>query len=278
MLEQLQKEKQLFESYLEQSTQNITHDRLKQSMSYSLSNGGKRVRPLLIFETLRLFQENIRMVYPIAAAIEYIHTYSLIHDDLPAMDNDDYRRGQLTNHKQFDETTAILAGDALLTHAFGLIGESELSAEQKVTLMNALVQFSGGNGMIGGQMYDMFGQGKEIDLIHVKYTHELKTAALLRFCVKAACVVANVGEEVMSKLDQFAVHFGLAFQIHNDIKDVLQDEVLEKSTYVKLLGKEGAIQALENEMNCAKLMLLEIEQNNTTIKATQLEQFLNFLN
>lgn len=278
MLKQLQEDRELFEVYLEQSTQHITHDRLQQAMSYSLSNGGKRVRPLLIFATLRLFQDDVRVAYPIAAAIEYIHTYSLIHDDLPAMDNDDYRRGQLTNHKKFDEATAVLAGDALLTHAFGLIGESELNAEKKVQLINALVQFAGGNGMIGGQMYDMFAQGKKVDLASVKQTHELKTAALLRFCVQAACIIANVDEIVTSKLDSFALHFGLAFQIHNDIKDVLQDEVLEKSTYVKLLGKEGAIQALENEMNCAKSMLLDIENTNENIKATQLEQFLNFLN
>lgn len=278
MLEQLQNDRQLFEAYLEQSTQHITHERLQQSMSYSLSNGGKRVRPLLIFATLRLFQEDVRVAYPIAVAIEYIHTYSLIHDDLPAMDNDDYRRGQLTNHKQFDEATAILAGDALLTHAFGLISESDLNAEQKVQLINLLVQFAGGNGMIGGQMYDMFAQGKTVDLENVKQTHELKTAALLRFCVQSACVIAKVDEIVVSKFDKFAMHFGLAFQIHNDIKDVLQDEVLEKSTYVKLLGKEGAIQALENEMNCAKEMLKNIEQINKQIKATKLEQFLNFLN
>lgn len=277
MLERLQKDRHLFEEYLEQSTQPITHERLRQSMSYSLSNGGKRVRPLLIFATLGLFQEEISVAYPIAAAIEYIHTYSLIHDDLPAMDNDDYRRGQLTNHKQFDEATAILAGDALLTHAFGLIGKSEVNALQKLELMDALVQFSGGNGMIGGQMYDMFAQGKTSDLCSVKHTHELKTAALLRFCVKAACIIANADELVALKLDKFARHFGLAFQIHNDIKDVLQDEVLEKSTYVKLLGKEGAIQALENEMNGAKSMLLDIEQTHH-INATQLEQFLNFLN
>lgn len=263
-----------FENYIRQSTHSIQHERLAQAMQYSLANGGKRVRPLLVLATVDMLGGDVLSAYPIATAIEYIHTYSLIHDDLPAMDNDDYRRGQLTNHKQFDEATAILAGDALLTHAFGLVVQSVFSPEQKTAMIQALVECSGGNGMIGGQMGDMSAQGKDVRLETVQHIHALKTGALLQCCVRLAAIMAKSDETVMHCLDQFAYHFGLAFQIHNDIKDIDQDEALEKSTYVALLGKEGAIQALQDEKQATVHALRGIESYDTQL----LETFLTYLN
>lgn len=263
-----------FEEYVVETTHVIENAKLREAMAYSLSNGGKRVRPLLTLATLYVLGADVLLGYPIAAALEYIHTYSLIHDDLPAMDNDDYRRGQLTNHKKFDEATAILAGDALLTHAFGLVVNSAYSHAQKVEMIAQLVHCSGGNGMIGGQMGDMAAQGQCSDLQQVRTIHSLKTGALLQCCVRLGAIMANVSEDVLGALDNFATHFGLAFQIHNDIKDIEQDEALAKSTYVALLGETGAKEALEKEKQAARDSLAQLDNYDTTLLAS----FLMYLN
>ncbi|QTU83499.1 polyprenyl synthetase family protein [Carnobacteriaceae bacterium zg-C25] len=273
MLSTFIEENRDFESYIQETTQIIEHSRLAKAMHYSLSNGGKRVRPLLTLATVYVLGGDVKNAYPIASAIEYIHTYSLIHDDLPAMDNDDYRRGQLTSHKQFDEPTAILAGDALLTHAFGLIVGSVYTSDQKVKMIDQLVRCSGGNGMIGGQMNDIMAQGQSSTLEAVQHIHALKTGALLQSCVRIGAIAVNADEYIYEQLDKFAYHFGLAFQIHNDIKDITQDEALEKSTYVAILGKQGAIDALEKEKQCALDALEAIKGYDTQLLAS----FLTYL-
>lgn len=266
-----------FDTHLYHFSNDTIHNTLKESMLYSLSNGGKRVRPLLLLATIQAFNGNVQDGMLCAKAIEYIHTYSLIHDDLPAMDNDDYRRGQLTNHKQFDEATAILAGDALLTDAFLHVSQSNLSDAQKVAIMQQLSLSAGSIGMINGQFGDIRAEGQRVSLETLQTIHHLKTGQLLQFCVYAGCVISDVSIEIRTQLVQFATHFGLAFQIHNDILDIAQDEQLEKSTYVSLLSLDGAKQALQNEVKSAKQCLQRIKTTCCTFDDELLADFLQFV-
>ena len=196
-----------FDNYLETIfSQKSGMNQLGASMWYSLSNGGKRIRPLLLLATLKAFMVNESKGFQAAAALEAIHTYSLIHDDLPAMDDDDYRRGKLTNHKQFDEATAILAGDALLTEAFHLISEpnSEVTPAIQVQLVNLLSATAGRHGMVGGQMGDMLGENHGLSLSELQTVHSLKTGDLIRFALVGAGVIGEVSEAIKEKLAQFA--------------------------------------------------------------------------
>ncbi|WP_319471437.1 farnesyl diphosphate synthase [uncultured Trichococcus sp.] len=241
-----------------------SQENLHKAMAYSLMGGGKRIRPLLVLATLSLADSEISDGFAAAAALEYIHTYSLIHDDLPAMDNDDYRRGRLTSHKVFGESTAILAGDALLTAAFGILAESvTISADKKVKLIALLAKASGPNGMIAGQMDDVEGEKKALTIEELKQVHDKKTGALIRYAVAAGCLIADADEPFTTEMESFSRHLGLAYQIHNDLKDVVLDEAetgktihhdaaLNKNTYPSLLGVNGAIQELNSVIRQAE--------------------------
>ncbi|MBO6454381.1 polyprenyl synthetase family protein, partial [Enterococcus faecalis] len=196
------------------------NERLKEAMLYSIHAGGKRLRPLLVLTTVAAFQKEMETQdYQVAASLEMIHTYSLIHDDLPAMDDDDLRRGKPTNHKVFGEATAILAGDGLLTGAFQLLSLSQLGLSEKVLLMQQLAKAAGNQGMVAGQMGDIEGEKVSLTLEELAAVHEKKTGALIEFALIAGGVLANQTEEVIGLLTQFAHHYGLAFQIRDDLLD-----------------------------------------------------------
>lgn len=242
---------------------------LLEAMNYSLTAGGKRIRPLLIFATLRAFEKEEEMGIPAACAVEMIHTYSLIHDDLPSMDNDDLRRGKPTNHKVFGEAMAILAGDALLTNSFQVLTEAEhpgVSDSTKLQLVLELAKAAGAEGMVGGQAADMEGEQKALSLEELEYIHKNKTGKLLSFCVRAGAILADASKEQLEHLHQFSVHLGLAFQIRDDILDIEGNEEQlgkpvgsdtenEKTTYPALLGMEEAKRKLRFHIDQAKQCL-----------------------
>lgn len=246
-------------------------EQLHKAMTYSLAAGGKRIRPLLLLATIQSFGGDIKKGYAVSAALEFIHTYSLIHDDLPAMDDDDLRRGKPTNHIVYGEDIAILAGDALLTQAFEIIAASESSPEKKVKLILALAKSAGPEGMILGQMADIQGEEKELNLEELQFIHKNKTGELLKFPIYAACVIVEAVPEVEEQLMGYAAHLGLAYQIRDDILDVVgnveelgkntgMDEEHNKSTYPGLLTLSGAKEALNQELLAAKTNLKNIEQ------------------
>ncbi|MCS0654167.1 polyprenyl synthetase family protein [Cytobacillus firmus] len=244
---------------------------IKEAMNYSLEAGGKRIRPMLLFATLAAFGEDTAKGLWTAAAIEMIHTYSLIHDDLPSMDNDDLRRGKPTNHKVYGEAFAILAGDALLTYSFQTIAETPdefASAETRLSLIKVLSKAAGAEGMVGGQAADIKGEGKQLDLEDLEYIHVHKTGKLLECSVVSGAILANANEDTIQALSHFAYHLGLAFQIRDDILDlegteeiigkpVGSDESKNKSTYPALLTMNGAKEALEYHIRSAKEKLKE---------------------
>ncbi len=244
---------------------------LSQAMRYSLTAGGKRIRPLLLLATVQSLGGELSKSYEMATALEYIHTYSLVHDDLPAMDDDAMRRGKPTNHKVYGEDIAILAGDALLTQAFEIAAEGSLPAEKKIALILALAKAAGPTGMVAGQTEDIEGENKQLSLELLKAVHEKKTGELLKFSVYAGGLISNASSTVMTQLNEFAAHFGLAFQILDDILDVVGDSTelgkktgmdvaLNKSTYPALLSLEGAKIALETERISARKNLAQIEE------------------
>lgn len=235
------------------------YKRVVDAMAYSYFSGGKRLRPMMMLESFRLFGgKNIEVVKPFMAALEMIHTYSLIHDDLPAMDNDDYRRGRLTNHKQFDEATAILAGDGLLNYAFQLVSFSMVSEKDPMMLKRkadsfyALADYAGVFGMIGGQMADIEAEKKElVTKDELLFIHENKTAALIKAALEIGAILAGADEDEVIKMVRIGENVGLAFQIQDDILDCIGDETLlgkpvgsdarnQKTTYVTLEGLEKA--------------------------------------
>ena len=236
---------------------------LKEAMLYSLRAGGKRIRPLYTLAVLQeLGVENVEAI-KVASTIEMIHTYSLIHDDLPSMDNDDLRRGKPTNHKVFGEALAILAGDALVTLAFGIIARlKDLEPSQKVRLIDQLSMASGAEGMVGGQVLDMLGEGKRLSLEELEEVHLNKTGALLSYSILAGGIIANANEDIMKALHRYSIHIGLAFQIQDDILDVEgtseqlgktagKDILSEKNTYPSILTLAGAKEQLQKQYNLA---------------------------
>jgi len=264
------KYKELVEVYLRNSVSRLSApEMIKEAMLYSLEAGGKRIRPLLLFATLDAFGKNAEQGVEAAAAVEMIHTYSLIHDDLPSMDDDDLRRGKPTNHKIFGEAYAILAGDALLTYSFQLITSApaqHMAPEVKLKMIAELAKAAGAEGMVGGQVADMDGEDKQLTLEQLEYIHVHKTGKLLAFSVIAGALIANATSEQLEKLSTFAYHLGLAFQIRDDILDlegteeligkrVGSDEANNKSTYPALLTMEGARHALSEHIKQAKKAL-----------------------
>lgn len=233
---------------------------LAESMRYSINAGGKRVRPQLLLATTASFQKELtKGVYQAAAALEMIHTYSLIHDDLPAMDDDELRRGKPTNHTVYGAGMATLAGDGLLTLAFQLLSNAELPDGMKLRLVQELSKAAGTEGMVAGQSADIQGEGQHLQLEELKKLHERKTGALISFAVLAGGLLAEQPVLVQTILQQFSQHLGLAFQIRDDLLDVTStveqlgknvghDAELDKNTYPALLGISGARQALEDEL------------------------------
>lgn len=225
---------------------------LRESVLYSIHAGGKRIRPYLLLEVLESLQVPITIAHAqVAAALEMIHTGSLIHDDLPAMDDDDFRRGRLTNHKKFGEALAILAGDALFLDPYALIAQADLPNEIKVDLIASLSHSSGSMGMVAGQVLDMEGEGKHLNLEELQTIHANKTGKLLAFPFQAAGVIAGLDENLQKQLKTVGELIGLAFQVRDDILDVTasfeeigktpqKDLQAEKSTYPALLGLDEA--------------------------------------
>jgi geranylgeranyl diphosphate synthase type II len=193
-----------------------------EAMNYSLLSGGKRLRPLLLMGSYELFKDDLKEALPYACLMEMIHTYSLIHDDLPAMDNDDYRRGKLSNHKKFGEATAILAGDGLLNKAFEIGLEAAIKSKSLngVKALKIIADSSGTEGMIGGQVIDMDGENKIRSVEDLKYMYSLKTGAIIKSSIAAGAVLAGAGEEEIRALENYAEKIGIAFQIEDDILDV----------------------------------------------------------
>lgn len=255
---------------------------LLQAMEYSVFNGGKRVRPLLVYAaaqaangfTVEDTQKD--MADACAMAIEMIHAYSLVHDDLPAMDDDDLRRGKPTCHIAFDEATAILAGDALQTEAFDLLSQeqNELAPKQQLALINLLAKASGVSGMAGGQSLDLDAVDKQVDLTYLENMHAHKTGALIKVSVlMGALSQGPLDDSVLDALEQYATTIGLAFQVQDDILDVISDTetlgkpqgadvALNKPTYVSLLGLEGAKEKL-TQLHQQALQALESFNGNT---------------
>lgn len=239
-------------------------NRLKESMLYSIEAGGKTLRPILLIASYGAYGDDKRTIIAPALALEMIHTYSLIHDDLPSMDDDDMRRGQPTNHIIFDEATAILAGDALLTYSFELLAkDSQLTDKQKVFLISELSKASGPQGMVAGQMLDMQAENQEISIQQLENIHALKTGELIKFAIKAGAFIGNASENQLKHLDEFAYYLGLIFQVQDDILDVTGDQEIigkpigsdednNKSTYPKLLGNKGAMEQKDKYVLQAK--------------------------
>ncbi|MCE3592433.1 polyprenyl synthetase family protein [Streptococcus sp. XMC] len=246
--------------------------RLVESILYSVHAGGKRIRPLLLLELLEAFHAPILEAhFQVAAALEMIHTGSLIHDDLPAMDNDDYRRGQLTNHKKFGEDLAILAGDSLFLDAFGCVAEADLPASIRVQLIALLSDASGTAGMVAGQVLDMEGEGASLTLDQLQVIHANKTGRLLAYPFQATGIFLGLEPAVATLLEEIGLHLGLAFQIRDDILDVTADFAslgktpqkdlqAEKSTYPALLGLDGAQDYLDRELDACEDLLDRISQ------------------
>lgn len=248
---------------------------LKSSMAYSINAGGKRIRPLLVLATLDDLGAQSDDALTVACAVELLHTYSLIHDDLPCMDDDDFRRGKPTNHIIYGEAVAVLAGDALQTLAFGSLTHLvDTSAQDTLRIIRLLSDASGATGMVGGQMLDIEGETKKLSLSELEMIHVNKTGALLSFCIGAGAILAGLDEEKSAKLKDFAYHIGLAFQIQDDILDITStteelgktvgsDAISEKSTYPSLLGLEGAMAGLATHHQSAidSLAFLESEHS-----------------
>ncbi len=260
---------------------------LIQAMRYGLLLGGKRARPFLVYITGEMLGCSAQQLDTPASAIECIHAYSLIHDDLPAMDDDELRRGQPTCHIQFDEATAILTGDALQTLAFTILTEGELApiAEaQRIKMVQALAEASGAQGMCVGQALDLAAENRDVTLQELEEIHRHKTGALIRCAVRLGAFAAGEkGVEVLPQLDKFANAIGLAFQVQDDILDIISDtetlgkpqgsdQELNKSTYPALLGLEGAIEKANNLLQEA-LQALEAIPYNTQL----LEEFARYV-
>ena len=263
----LKEKTDFFETELKKELKELSYpETIAKGMEYAILNGGKRLRPFLLFATLELLNENINKGVKSAIALEMIHSYSLVHDDLPALDNDDYRRGKLTTHKVFGEAEGILIGDSLLTYAFYVLSQKNLeflSSEQIVNIISKTSEYAGINGMIGGQMIDIQSENKKIDLETLKYIHSHKTGKLIKLPIEIACIIANVEKDKREVLEEYADLIGIAFQVKDDILDVEgtfeelgkpvgSDVDLHKATYPSILGMEESKKILNDTVEKAK--------------------------
>ena len=247
---------------------------LNESKEYSLMAGGKRLRPILIMATYALFKNDIEECYKFAVAMEMVHTFSLIHDDLPGIDNDDYRRGQLTNHKKYNEATAILAGDSLLNGAYNILISDIVETDECSEKMEALYELSYGiDRMIAGEYVDTEYEGKQISSKYLEYMHENKTGALIKASVRIGAILAKADSKDIEELTKYAEKIGLAFQIKDDIlseignaeiigKPVGNDREKGKCTYVTKYGLESAQKMLDEIIDEAINIVEKYEKNN----------------
>ncbi len=260
LIEYLAREKDRIDQALGEMIKEFPRGRLSEAMAYSLSAGGKRIRPILVFASARAVGGQADNLLPVASAIELIHTFSLIHDDLPAMDDDDMRRGKPTCHKAFDEATAILAGDGLLSHAFYVLTHPQLcQAYDKGLLLRVvhlIAEATGAHGMTGGQMEDILGEVRDLSFEDLKDLHEKKTGALILASVLAGAVLGGGDEKSVEALSAYGRFIGLAFQVQDDILNVVGDPGLmgkaqgtdaarDKSTFPGIMGLEKARQYAE---------------------------------
>ena len=252
------------------------------AMRYSLANGGKRLRPVLTLEFCRMCGGDVNKALPLACAVEYIHTYSLIHDDLPCMDDDDMRRGNPSCHKMYGEATALLAGDALLTHAFQLVAESDLDGEAVANAVTLLAQNAGVGGMIGGQVLDLKYEQGDPTLSEILTVHKLKTGALISAACIMGCIAAGADSIQITAASKFAYYLGVAFQIKDDLLDIYGDESKlgkpvgsdkenDKTTYVTLTGDKKAQSDVEN-LTASAIAELSVFKNNEFV--TELARYL----
>ena len=263
----LKEKTDFFETELKKELKELSYpETIAKGMEYAILNGGKRLRPFLLFVTLELLNEDIKKGVKSAIALEMIHSYSLVHDDLPALDNDDYRRGKLTTHKVFGEAEGILIGDSLLTYAFYVLSQKNLellSSEQIVNIISKTSEYAGINGMIGGQMIDIESENKKIDLETLKYIHSHKTGKLIKLPIEIACIIANLEKNKREVLEEYADLIGIAFQVKDDILDVEgtfeelgkpvgSDVDLHKATYPSILGMEESKKILNDTVEKAK--------------------------
>nr|WP_207755217.1 farnesyl diphosphate synthase [Clostridium pascui] len=276
----INKVKEEVESWLKDYFQNkgSYNKKIYEAMSYSLNIGGKRIRPILTILTYDIFEDNYEEILPVCGALEMIHTYSLIHDDLPCMDNDDLRRGKPTNHKVFGEGLAVLAGDALLNEALNILFKLSLKEDRKWAKAGLLIgEASGVEGMIGGQTVDILSENEDISKDKLHYIHSKKTGALIKASILTGAILGRSTEEEYSILNEFGEKLGLAFQIKDDILDIIGDSTKigktakkdiesNKSTFIKLYGIE------ESKQMCLKLteecleLLNKIDKNTESLE------------
>lgn len=265
--------REFFEKHFQEELSKFKNPEIiAEGMRYSCLQGGKRIRPCLLFMSLELLGVDLSLGIPFANALEMIHTYSLIHDDLPAIDNDDYRRGNLTSHKKFGEANAILIGDALLTNAFSVMirgAQGRVFSENILEIVAKYSEYAGIEGMIGGQTIDIASEGKAISLETLQYIHEHKTGKLLLLPLETACILANASKEEKEALRTYGEKIGLAFQIKDDIldiegsfeelgKNIGSDTILQKSTYPSLLGLEESKKLLRETLEEARESLRKV--------------------
>lgn len=273
--EYLTKSKKEIETYVSQivTSPNKEYSRLYESMNYSLLMGGKRIRPIITKAVIEALGGSWEAHKDVICAIELVHTYSLIHDDLPAMDNDDYRRGKLTNHRVYGDGMAVLAGDGLLTYAFELVSKNtSLQPEQIVAIIQSLAKGAGPSGMVGGQSFDLESEGKELPLEELVVLHKGKTGALFTTAVEIGLIIMNAPADLRASYLSYADYLGLLFQITDDILDVVgtqeelgktpgSDERQHKATYVSILGLE---EAKARAQEVADLALQALQTSNRT--------------
>ena len=271
--EYLEDKKKIVEGNLKELLGNYENkypEKLAEAMEYAVMNGGKRIRPILMYMICDLFEKNNCKSYDkikeIAIALEFIHCYSLVHDDLPAMDNDDYRRGKLTVHKKYNEAIGVLVGDVLLTEAFGIIANSKsLGDKNKIEIISKLSEYAGFFGMVGGQFVDMESENKKVEIDTLKYIHAHKTGKLLTAAIELPMIALDIEREKREKMLEYSKLLGIAFQIKDDILDIegnfeeigkkSNDTQNEKTTYPSIFGLEKSKKLLQEYLEKAKKII-----------------------
>ena len=273
--EYLEEKKKIVESSLIELLGNYRGkypEKLAEAMEYAVMNGGKRIRPILMYMICDLFEKNNCKSYDkikeIAAALEFTHCYSLVHDDLPAMDNDDYRRGKLTVHKKYNEAIGVLVGDALLTEAFGIIANSKkLGDKNKTKIISKLSKYAGFFGMVGGQFVDMESENKKVEIDTLKYIHAHKTGKLLTAAIELPMIALDIESEKHEKMIEYSKLLGIAFQIKDDILDIegnfeeigkkSNDVENEKTTYPSIFGLDESKRLLQEYLEKARKIIVD---------------------
>ena len=246
-------------------------EKIFESMNYSLFTGGKRLRPIMLIKTFSMYSGDIKKSIPYALAIEMIHTYSLVHDDLPSMDDDDFRRGKPTNHKIFGEAMAILTGDALLNLAFETMSENIISTsktiedyEQNTRAMAEIAKYAGVYGMIGGQVVDLLGSHDNMEEDKLIFMYKMKTAALIQSSIVSGAILGGASYDDIEILREFGLKLGLAYQIRDDLLDREEDNIIDKITYIRHYNKDKAKREVEELSQEALRLLHELKDKDTS--------------